>query len=76
MSEPGHTSEAEARSDCEWSSISAVVLNADGTVKADLGVVSFQHKKLTERVKWALWGKPAADARIRAHNQQRQEANP
>lgn len=55
--------------------LSIVVLNVDGTVKTDLGVVEFWHRNPLQRLRWRLVGKPAANARIHAHNNKRGETN-
>ena len=55
--------------------LSMVVYNADGTVKTDLGVVDYWHRSPLKRLHWRLVGKPAANARIFAHNQRSTNAH-
>lgn len=48
--------------------IRAVVLNADGTVKSDLGVVSSTDSRWHRKLLWAVHGERAARKRILNHN--------
>lgn len=48
--------------------IRAVVLNADGTVKSDLGVISSTDSRWHRKLLWAVHGKRAAKKRILQHN--------
>ena len=48
--------------------IRAVVLNADGTIKTDLGVISSTDSRWHRKLLWAVHGKRAAKKRILQHN--------
>lgn len=53
--------------------VRAVKIRLDGT-QVDLGIVSAQYDNPVRQLWWKLWGKPRADARIRAENKRSAQA--